>query len=199
MGCGLCLHPFPYMKYISKIFFIFLALFCIGTGLGLIIQTGLPSRADYTGTTISNIGYVAPEINHIAPPFTLATLDFENLSLRDLQGEMVIINFWATWCVPCRIEMPELQHLYERYSSDIRILGINLGESPQAVAQWVSEFDLTYDILLDPLQSTAQQYQIRGQPSTYVLDVNGVIHALYYGPVSMEQLEQDITHLQNID
>lgn len=159
------------------------------------MQAGLPNRAEYTGSHIENIGYVAPEIDSIAPPFTLSTLEFDPLSVDDLDDTVVIINFWATWCVPCRAEMPELQDLYDAYDDKIRILGVNLGESPQSVAQWIEEFDLTFDILLDPLQSVAQLYQIRGQPSTYVLDKHHVIRAIYYGPVQMEQLEHDVTQL----
>ena len=172
-----------------------LAIVLITIGAWVLMQAGLPNRADYTGSHIENIGYVAPEINSIAPPFTLSTLQFDDLSIAELGDSVVIINFWATWCVPCQIEMPELQALYNDYDDKIRILGVNLGESPQSVAQWIEEFDLTFDILLDPLQSVAQLYQIRGQPSTYVLDTHHIIRAIYYGPVQMEQLEHDVAQL----
>jgi len=166
-------------------------------GVWLLLQVGLPNREDYTGSFVETIGYVAPEINNIAPPFTLSTNSFEQLTLHDLSESVIIVNFWATWCVPCRAEMPELQDLYQTYEHKIRILGVNLGESPQSVAQWINEYDLTFDILLDPLQSVAQLYQIRGQPSTYVLDRHHVIHAIYYGAVRMEQLEKDVNRLLN--
>ena len=164
-------------------------------GIGLFLYGGLPNHADYTGNFIEDIGYVAPEINNQAPPFSLTTINFEQLRTDDISESVIIINFWATWCLPCRAEMPELQDLYLTYENKIRILGVNLGESPQSVAQWIEEYNLTFDILLDPLQSVAQLYQIRGQPSTYVLDANHIIRAVYYGAVRMEQLESDVTRL----
>ncbi len=172
-----------------------LAIAFIFIGVWLLLQGGLPNRAEYTGSYITNMGYVAPETNSIAPPFTLSTLQFDQLSINEFDDTVIIINFWATWCVPCQAEMPELQALYNTYDDKIRILGVNLGESPQSVAQWVEEFDLTFDILLDPLQSVAQLYQIRGQPSTYVLDKHHIIRAIYYGPVQMEQLDYDVAQL----
>jgi peroxiredoxin len=187
------------MTRIHQLLSLFLATLFISLGVWLLTQSDLPNRADYTGNNIEDIGYVAPELNNIAPPFTLSTVNFEKLATSDLHGQVVIINFWATWCVPCRAEMPELQALYDQYEDDIRILGVNLGESPQSVAQWIDEFDLTYDILLDPVQSVAQHYQIRGQPSTYVLDTQHMIRAIYYGSVSMEQLENDIIRILNKD
>lgn len=185
------------MTRIHQFLTVFFGLVFISLGIWLLIQSDLPVRSDYTGSIVEDVGYVAPEINNIAPPFTLSTMSFEQLATTDLNEQVVVINFWATWCVPCRAEMPELQALYSKYESKIRILGVNLGESPQSVAQWIEEFDLRYDVLLDPLQSVAQLYQIRGQPSTYVLDTQHIVRAIYYGPVSMEQLESDITRLLN--
>lgn len=166
-------------------------------GVGILIFAGLPKHGDYSGFILEDVGYVAPEINNHAPPFTLTNLALETRSLENYPDKIVIINFWATWCIPCQIEMQELQELYQSYTDKIYILGVNLGESPQAVAQWVDEYDLTYDILLDPMQSVAQLYQIRGQPSTYVIDANGIIRNIFYGPVSMEQLEVSISTSQN--
>jgi len=182
---------------VRKIVYSILASLCLTTGVGLLLAVGLPQRETYTGFVIESIGYVAPEIDQVAPPFTLSNLSFEPRSLSDYQDNIIIINFWATWCVPCRIEMPELQDLYDRHQDKLAIIGVNLGESPQSVAQWVDEFQLTYDILLDPMQTVSQLYQIRGQPSTYVLDTTGKIRHIYYGPVSMEQLENNINALKS--
>lgn len=175
-------------------FLIASALFTVG--LIVILSAGLPQRASFTGYTLPNSQYVAPEIGALAPPFTLQTYLFQAIDLTALRGDVVVLNFWGTWCVPCRIEMPELQTLYQQFRNDgLHILAINLGESPQTVAQWVEEYELTYDVLLDPLEIVAQQYQIRGQPSTYVISRDGYIAGIYYGAVNSSTLEYLVADL----
>lgn len=176
-----------------QIFTLFVSILLIGIGIGLIISAGLPHPADYSGFEIDTLGYVAPEIGKQAPPFHLETLSGNSIDLVDLRGQLVIVNFWGTWCAPCRIEMPELQTLYEDYQAEgLRILAINLGENKQSVAQWVDELGLSYDILFDPMLITSQIYQIRGQPSTYVIAPDGKIELIYYGAISMAQLESAV-------
>ena len=77
-----------------------------------------------------------------------------------------MINFWATWCVPCRVEMPELQAFHEAHPA-VRVLAVNLGESRDLIVDWVTQFGLTFDIVLDTDRSIADLYRLRGQPSTY--------------------------------
>ena len=184
--------PFLSMAAFSKLTRLLAGLVCWLSALALLIQAGLPNRADYTGFPGANRAYAAPEIGSIAPPFTLITPAFDSFALEQVQGQITILNFWAVSCGPCRREMQELQHLHQSHSSQIRILGINLGESPVFVTQWTKELGLTFDILLDPLQSVAQLYQLRGPPATYLLDAEHRIQNIYFGPVRLEQLEQDI-------
>jgi peroxiredoxin len=173
-----------------------IASLCLIAGIGLLLVMGLPQHSDYNGFVTQSRGYVAPEIGQHAPPFTLSNLKLETVSLSDFEDQVIIINFWATWCVPCQLEMQTLQDIYTTNTSNLAIIGINLGESPQAVAQWVGDYGLTYDILLDPLETTVHTYQIRGQPSTYVVDPDGVIQQIYYGAVNADQLEANISTLQ---
>ena len=155
----------------------------------IVVQTGLPERADHTGY-IEAGQRVAPELNAVAPPFSLPTLAGNTLRLADLRGEVVVVNFWATWCEPCKVEMPELQALYQGYEErGLRVLAVNLGEGRQAAQQWVNSFGLTFDVLLDETQQVAAQYQLRGQPSTYVISPDGVITQIVYGPATRSALE----------
>ena len=86
----------------------------------------------------------------MAPDFTLATLDGGSIQLSDLRGQPIFINFWASWCGPCRAEMPHIQAAYETYSDDgLIVLGVDQLESPPPVAQFVDEYSLTFPIPLD--------------------------------------------------
>jgi peroxiredoxin len=152
----------------------------------LLIWAGLPNRADYSGQDFESIGYAAPEIGAIAPPFELETFNGDRLDLMRLRGEALIINFWASWCIPCAIEMPELQALHE--DTGVRILAINIGESPEIIQAWVDDYGLSFDILLDPNEEIYALYRLRGQPSTYVLDADGIITAIFYGATNAAAL-----------
>jgi len=163
--------------------------------IAILILAGLPNRGDYSGSADDNGRVRAPEVNSRAPSFTLPALSSRALALEPAQGSITIINFWATWCQPCRREMRDLQRLYENYPGQLRILAVNLGESIQDVRDWVDQLGLTYDILLDRQGVAAARYQVRGLPSTYVLDSDHIIRRLYYGAVSHEQLRQDLSQL----
>ena len=169
------------------------AIIALTLAAALLLKVGLPQRATYTGFITNGSTRVAPELNAPAPPFANSTLDGKIVSLDDLRGTPVIINFWATWCVPCRVEMPELQRLYEDYEErGLRILAVNLGESPDVIEPWVREMGLTFDIVLDPEQNVAAMYRLRGQPSTFVISPEGIIDHISYGPVTMETLRAQI-------
>jgi peroxiredoxin len=172
-----------------QFFNLFAAIICFGLATLLIAVTGLPDPADYTGITLSSGIRLAPVIGAYAPPFELRTSDGDLLRLADLTGNPVIINFWATWCEPCKLEMPELEQLYTDYAADgLRIIGVNLSESPQAVNQWRETFGLTFDLVLDADGAIAALYQLRGQPSTYVLSPQGMITQVFYGAVDVATL-----------
>ena len=183
---------FNLMTVFSKLAHLFAGFVCLLAALALLIQAGLPERANYTGFFSADMAYTAPEIGSMAPPFTLLTPNLDSFALAQVQGNITILNFWATWCLPCRAEMQELQNLHRSHPARIRILGINSGESPELVAQWTEELGLTFDILLDPLQSAARLYQIRGLPTTYLLDSEHRIQNIYFGRVSLEQLTEAI-------
>lgn len=162
------------------------ALFALIVALWILITAGLPDRAEFTSVYVEGIGYTAPEIGAIAPPIDQPTLAGDTLDLYSLRGESVIINFWATWCVPCQTEMPELQALHE--DTGVRILAVNIGEGQEAVAAWVEHFGLTFDIVFDPDGVIYNRYMVRGQPSTYVLAPDGIITHIFYGAVSSDRL-----------
>jgi len=159
----------------------------LSAALGLVIAGGLPDRATYSGQILPNGQIVAPEIGAFAPPFRALTLD-GSIDLAVLRGAPVVINFWATWCTPCRVEMPELQAFHEAHPA-VRVLAVNLGESHDPIVDWVTQLGLTLDIVLDTDGSLANLYRLRGQPTTYLVSPGGVITNIFYGPTTQSSLE----------
>jgi peroxiredoxin len=119
--------------------------------------------------------------------FTLQTLDGDLVSLADYQGQWVLLNFWATWCAPCAKEMPYLQALAD--AGDIVVLGVNFNESPAAVAEFVSDYNLTFPILLNPDDVVLTMYKVRALPRTFVIAPDGMVVQQFYGEIVPAQFE----------
>jgi len=117
-----------------------------------------------------------------APNFQLKNLDGQSVSLSDLQGKPVLINFWATWCHPCIYEMPYLQQVYEEWSDKgLMVLAINIGESSAQVEAFMQSHDLSLPVLLDAKQAVAQKYNIWSIPTTFFIDKDGIIQEKIVG------------------
>ena len=131
-------------------------------------------------------------VGNLAYDFQLQDLNGRSVSLTNFRGQPVIVNFWATWCAPCRIEMPELQATYEKYKDDgLVILALDQDESPEVVRSFFyDEFGLTFIPLLDVEQDVAQQYGVFNFPSSFFINADGVITAIHRGPALQSQLEE---------
>jgi peroxiredoxin len=128
-----------------------------------------------------------PRIDAPAPEYGGVTLQGDSVSLASFEGQVVLLNLWATWCAPCRHETPFLQSIYETHREQgLEIVGISLdtGNSQEAVAEFVSEYEVTYTILLDPQMRGYDIYQVFGLPATYLLDREGTVRWMRIGPVS---------------
>lgn len=125
-----------------------------------------------------------------APEFTLPTLDGETISLSDLRGQAVVLNFWASWCPPCRAEMPDLERLYQTYRTDnLVVIGVNLQESPVTVRSFVEREGLGFPIVLDRDGSVTNLYRIIPLPTTFFIDPDGIITAKYEGRLSARDMD----------
>jgi cytochrome c biogenesis protein CcmG/thiol:disulfide interchange protein DsbE len=132
-----------------------------------------------------------PHEGFYAPVFTLPDTDNVDVSLVDLKGFPVIINFWATWCPPCRAEMPALQSVYQRYKDQgLVVLAVNTTyqDSIDKVSIFVSDNNLTFPILLDEMSQTSTDYQIRSLPTTFFIDKDGIIRDVVIGGPMSEAL-----------
>jgi len=130
-----------------------------------------------------------PLAGHPAPDFTLPTPGGGALSLTDLRGQAVVLNFWASWCGPCRAEMPELQAVYQQHSpGGLIVLGVNQGEPEDTAVAFATQYGLTFPILLDQQMQVGQAYQTNSLPTTFFIDRNGVIRDRVIGQMSMALL-----------
>jgi peroxiredoxin len=122
------------------------------------------------------------EIDKRAPGFQLADINGKTVSLDDFQGKLVFLNFWATWCGPCRSEMPYIQDLYEEQpETGVTILAINVGEDLAEVEEFLKERNLTFPVLLDISGTVAKKYNIRAIPASYFIDGDGIVRDMQIG------------------
>ncbi|MGB9753218.1 MAG: alkyl hydroperoxide reductase [Roseiflexus castenholzii] len=138
----------------------------------------------------------APRIGHPAPEFTLTAIDGTEMTLSDLRGQVVLINLWASWCPPCRAEMPAIQHAYERFHDQgFIVLAVNQQEDVATVVQYMHDQQLTFPALLDSDARVGAAYQVRMLPSSFFVDRRGMIRAVYRGPMSRGMIEGTIEQL----
>jgi len=146
--------------------------------------------ADRSGT--STAGQIpAPQAGFLAPDFTLETLEGDSLTLSDLRGKAVLVNLWATWCPPCRAEMPAIQKLYQEYQDQgFVVLAVNATnqDSLSKIPAFIGEYGLTFPILLDTAGEVSRQYQLRSLPSSYFIGRDGIIQEVVIGGPMAETL-----------
>ena len=131
----------------------------------------------------------------IAPQFITDTIDGETVSLTEFRGKPVVLNFWASWCGPCRVETPHFQRFSEEMGDAITVIGVNQQERPEKIEPFIDEFGVTYPIWLDLNGRISQTYEIFGLPTTYILDQNGVIVAILPGGITEGALHDQIRPL----
>lgn len=137
---------------------------------------------------------------NIAPEFDLKTLDEESVKLSDFRGKKLIVNMWATWCPPCRAEMPDMQKFYDKYKDeDVAILAVNMTTSEKSVddiSKFLNEFEITFSVVLDEQNKIAMTYQTFALPASYIIDSKGIIQQKVTGPMNYEMMEKMISEIQ---
>ena len=132
----------------------------------------------------------APAIGHPAPEFAVTAAVGETFRLSALRGTPVVLNFWATWCPPCRAELPELQAAHERYAREVAVVGVNQAEPTAAVTAFLGQNHLTFPVPLDERGDVSRRYAVRGLPTTFFIDRSGIIRHIQIGPLTEATLAQ---------
>ena len=136
-----------------------------------------------------------------APDFELMTLDGETARLSDYKGKKVILNFWASWCPPCRAEMPDMQKYYEEQAAkeNVEILAVNLtteDRGMEKITAFIEEFNLTFPIPMDREGDIGKLYQAVAIPTTYMIDTEGKVRNKIVGPMSEQMMEDFIGNIE---
>ena len=116
------------------------------------------------------------------PDFTLKSMEGDNFRLEELRGQVVLINFWASWCGPCRQEMPILQKIHQRYEPlGFTVLGVNVDEVPEKARKIAARLTLDFPLLLDSDQAVSGNYNVNAMPFTVLVDRDGIVHYIHRG------------------
>jgi len=137
------------------------------------------------------------QVDHgIAPDFTLTSFEGETLTLSDLRGKVVIVNFWASWCPPCREEAPYLEATWRKYKDQgVVFIGVDYADTESKALAYMEEFDITYFNGPDIGTRIAQDYNMQGVPETFYVAKNGELRGVKVGPLAPPELDQKIEEL----
>lgn len=144
----------------------------------------------------------SPYPGFLAPDFTLQTLGGDEITLSELRDQVVVVNLWASWCGPCRAEMPAMQEIYDKSKGEFEILAVNMTyqDDETAAAGFVRELGLTFPILLDHHGDVGPVYQLEALPTTFFIDKNGVVvEVVPGGPMTPSLIESKIESLLRRD
>jgi len=148
--------------------------------LVLMLGYGLANKQGNTGNSL---------LAHEAPNFTLELFDGNTLTLSDLRGQPVVVNFWASWCPPCREEAPDVEKVWrEQKDSGVVFVGVNVSDVRQDALDYIEEFDITYSNGPDPGKKIYDAYGVTGFPETFFVNRQGVVVRKYVGPLDQQTL-----------
>lgn len=133
-------------------------------------------------TLVASLAWAAQTLSGPAPGFSLPSREGQAVSLAEQKGKVVMVNFWATWCVPCRQEMPHLQALYERYEGlGFELLAVNVEDNPEGARKWLAETPVTFPVLFDAKNEVSKLYKVTAMPSTVLIGRDGNLRFIHHG------------------
>lgn len=165
-------------------------LFLVIFGLFWIEETRTIGAGDSTQVAVE-----AAIVGYTAPDFALQTPSGDTVRLSELRGQPLVLNFWATWCGPCRAEMPALLRLEAAYAGRAQVIGVNQGESAATITAFATELAIDYPLLIDRNHAINRQYGVRGLPTTLFIDADGIIRDQLVGAASEAVLATKLASL----
>ncbi len=190
----------PLMKpYQTKLYSTSERMEFVKKALVLLLFVGLIGYTLYTTVFMDKNVAVGIEKGNLAPDFELLLLNGESKKLSDFQGQKVMLNFWASWCGPCRAEMPEMQQLHEEYKEKgISIVAVNAFHTETSTAapeEFINELGLSFPVLVDEKGEVSETYQVIALPTTYFIDSEGKIQDKFTGTLNYEQMLNGLSKL----
>lgn len=166
-------------------------------GLGVLLLSSSAYFILQDVSARSDFSTVPATVSYSAPELTLTDTQGISRSIADYRGQVVLVNLWATWCEPCKQEMPALQSFYNRHRDQgFVVIGINDGDPKEDVLRFLQEYRLTFPVWLDPTYiATEQAFKTLGLPSSFVIDRGGTIRLQWVGGISRKMLDQHVSPL----
>jgi thiol-disulfide isomerase/thioredoxin len=181
------------LQKIDRNLLIMLAGLLLGVALG--VSPLLKHREAPLVAQPQSIELAADPVGFAAGDFSLLALTGESVRLGDYLGKPVIINFWATWCAPCELEMPLFQEYYDKYAPDLQVLAVNFNEPVEDIQPFVDRLGMTFPVLLDPDGKVGKLYRVHALPVTYFIDRQGSVQGMYLGTLSKAKFEEFLTKI----
>ncbi len=170
-------------------------LILIGLGL-IVIGVVLPNFLTRGSPAPEEFSVVPSVVDFAAPELALNDLHGTKIDIADYRQQIVLVNNWATWCPPCKLEMPTLQKYFKEHAGQgFMLVGIEAGDAAEEVAGFVDQFKLTFPVLLDPNEKSLILFHNDSLPSSYVIDHDGKVVLAWTGPISHAMLEKYVTPL----
>jgi len=161
-----------------------------------IIMLAMPNRESDAGSGNEQFSLAPLAVNFPAPDLSLENINGKTESLTDYRSNVVLVNNWATWCPPCKAEMPLLEEYYEDHAEEgFMIIAVEAGEAKESVAQFAQSHGLKFQVWLDPTTDSLKAFGNGNLPNSYVIDRSGTVRYAWTGQVNQAMLEKYITPL----
>lgn len=183
-----------------------IATLLIGSMIVLTVKSTIENNATSTGSEVGeaadgSVKKIGLEKGNLPPNFELTTMSGDMITLADLKGKKVILNFWASWCGPCKAEMPHMENYYKKNKEleNVEIVAVNMTDTERrglkGVEEFIKEYELTFPIPLDEDGKVEKIYEVFTIPTTYILGTNGEIAHEFVGPMDEKMMEELVSNI----